>query len=110
LAVSLVGQAALAHAYLQHASPPGGSKLSVSPPAVTIAYTEDVEPALSTIEVRNAHGVRVDKSDLHLTGRGGRQLTVSLSALQAGRYTVIWHVTSVDTHRTDGRFEFSVLP
>ncbi|MGA3399614.1 MAG: copper resistance protein CopC [Acetobacteraceae bacterium] len=30
--------------------------------------------------------------------------------LPAGQYTVIWHVTSVDTHKTEGRFTFSVAP
>jgi methionine-rich copper-binding protein CopC len=101
---------ALAHAFLERASPPVGSELPVSPPAVTITFTEGVEPAFSAIEVRDQHGTRVDKADPHLTGSEGRQLTVSLPKLQAGQYTVIWHVTSVDAHKTEGHFTFSVLP
>jgi hypothetical protein len=46
----LPGAPALAHAFLQRASPPVGSELPVSPPAVTITYTEGVEPDFSTIE------------------------------------------------------------
>ena len=101
---------AFPHAFLSRANPPAGSELPVSPPTVTITYTEGVEPNFSTIEVRDAHGTRVDKADLHLTGNDGRQLSVSLPKLVAGRYTVIWHVTSVDTHKTEGKFNFSVSP
>jgi len=31
-----------------------------------------------------------------------------LPQLKPGRYRVRWHVVSVDTHRTEGSFEFSV--
>ena len=47
---------------------------------------------------------------MHSTGRTGRQLSVSLPKLAAGRYTVIWHVTSIDTHKTEGHFNFRVSP
>jgi methionine-rich copper-binding protein CopC len=110
LAMLCLASPAFAHAFLEHASPPVGSELSVSPPAVTITFTEGVEPAFSTIEVRDSHGIRVDKSDLHPTGSEGRQLTVSLPKLPAGQYAVTWHATSVDTHKTEGHFSFSILP
>ena len=77
---------------------------------MTLTYTEGVEPSLSTIEVHDAHGTRVDKSDPHLTGGGNRQLSVSLPKLPPGRYSVIWHVISVDTHKTEGQFSFSISP
>ena len=101
---------AFAHAFLQRASPPVGSELPASPSAVTITYTEGVEPDFSTIEVDDAHGTRVDKADPHLLGGEQTKLTVSLPQLPPGEYTVIWHVTSVDTHKTEGRFRFSVTP
>ena len=106
----LIPLLASAHAFLQHASPPVGSEIPVSPPAVIITYTQGVEPDFSTIEVDNAQGTRVDRGDLHLVGGDQTKLAVSLPKLPAGRYTVIWHVTSVDTHKTEGRFNFSVSP
>jgi copper resistance protein C len=106
----LISQAAFTHAYPQHTSPPSNSNLPSAPPEVTITFTEGVEPGFSTIEVQDSHGVRVDKSDLHPIGRTGRQLSVSLPKLPAGKYTVIWQVTSIDTHKTEGRFNFRVLP
>lgn len=111
LALSLVlPTAARAHAFLERATPPVGSTLPASPPALVIAFSEDVEPAFSRIEVHDAAGARVDRDDLHTLGDGVRRLGVSLPKLSPGRYTVVWHVTSVDTHRTEGRFDFSVAP
>jgi methionine-rich copper-binding protein CopC len=101
---------AFAHAFLQRASPPVGSELPVSPSAVTITYTEGVEPSFSTIEVQNEQGTRVDKADPHLVDGDQTRLAVSLPKLPPGDYTVIWHATSVDTHKTEGRFTFSVTP
>ena len=69
---------AFAHAFLQRASPPVGSALPVSPSAVTITYTEGVEPDFSTIEVDNAQGTRVDKADPHLLDGDQTKLSVSL--------------------------------
>lgn len=106
----LTGQAAFAHAFLVRASPPTNSDLPVAPSAVTITFSEGVEPRFSTIVVQDSQGVRVDKSDLHPTGGNGRQLAVGLPKLHAGKYTVIWHVTSIDTHETEGRFDFRISP
>jgi methionine-rich copper-binding protein CopC len=109
-AVCVISHAAFAHAFLERSSPPINSDLPAAPSAVTITFSEGVEPRFSTIVVLDAQGVRVDKTDLHPTGNRGRQLTVSLPKLGAGKYTVIWHVTSMDTHETEGRFDFRVSP
>jgi methionine-rich copper-binding protein CopC len=110
LVLLILATPAFPHAFLARANPPVGSVLPASPPAVTITYTEGVEPSFSTIEVRDSRGTRVDKADPHLTGSEGNRLSVSLPKLSAGQYTVIWHVTSVDTHKTEGQFNFSVSP
>lgn len=102
---------AFAHAFLKNASPPVGSEVPVSPAAVTITFTEGVEPAFTTIEVQDAHGKRVDKADPHLVHSEQTRLAVDLlPKLPPGKYTVTWHATSVDTHKTEGRFTFSVSP
>jgi len=99
---------AFAHAFLQSASPRVGSESATSPAAVTITFTENVEPDFSTIEVRNEQGTRLDKADPHLVGDHGNELAVNVPKLSPGKYAVTWHATSVDTHNTDGRFDFSV--
>jgi methionine-rich copper-binding protein CopC len=84
------------------------SQSATPPAAVTITFTENVEPDFSMIKVRNAQGVRVDKANPHLIGDHRNELAVNVPKLPPGEYAVTWHATSVDTHKTEGRFEFSV--
>jgi methionine-rich copper-binding protein CopC len=60
--------------------------------------------------VQNAQGARVDEGHPHLLHGEQRKLSVSLPKLPPGKYTVTWHVTSVDTHKTEGQFHFTVGP
>jgi copper resistance protein C len=108
IATPCVASAALAHAFLMRANPPVGAELHSSPPAVTITFTEAVEPDFSTIDVQGPAG-KVETGTPHAL-QGGRQLAVSLPKLGPGTYTVVWHATSVDTHKTEGKFTFSVAP
>jgi len=99
---------AWAHAFLDHAEPKVGSTVTNSPTEVKIWFTQELEPAFSSIEVQNAQGKEVDKKDVHVDAKDKSLLEVSLPQLPAGTYTVAWHVVSVDTHRTQGHFEFTV--
>ncbi len=105
----LIGQAAFAHAFLDRASPAVGSEVSGSPPALNLTYTEPVEPLFSTVRVTDASGARVDDGK-PVTQEDGRILSVKLKPLPPGEYHVEWHVTSVDTHKTEGHFSFTVKP
>ena len=107
-AMLCMGSPAFAHAFLQSASPRVGSESATPPTAVTLTFTEDVEPEFSTIKVRNMQGVRVDRAGPHLVGNHRNELAVNVSKLPPGEYAVTWHATSVDTHKTEGRFEFAV--
>jgi hypothetical protein len=99
---------ARAHAFLDHAEPKVGSVVSNSPVEIKIWFTQNLEPAFSALEVRDAQGRQVDKKDAHLDAKDKSLFLVSLPQLSAGTYTVIWHVVSVDTHKTQGRFEFII--
>jgi copper resistance protein C len=101
--------AVFAHAMLDHAMPPVGSSQAAAPRDVTLTFTEDLEPAFSTIEVRSASGAVVSSGNAQL-GKQHTQLRVPLKALPPGTYKVIWRVLSVDTHRTQGDFTFKVGP
>jgi methionine-rich copper-binding protein CopC len=105
----LAAPPAFAHAFLDHASPSAGAELRASPTAVRITFTEGVEPHFSSIHVLDAAGKRLDAGDPHTEGRI-ETLAVGLPKLPPGTYTVIWRATSVDTHKTEGKFTFSVLP
>ena len=76
---------------------------------MVITYTEGVEPKFSTIAVTGPGGKRVDQGEPHLIGGDSKQLAVSLaSGLAPGAYSVAWRVTSVDTHKSDGSFQFTL--
>ena len=55
-----------AHAFLKEADPGVGSRIQTSPSEVRIRFTENIEPAVSSIQVFDASGKEVDKRDLHL--------------------------------------------
>ncbi len=109
MAACLFGHAAWAHAFLDRASPAVGSEVSGSPPALTLTYSEPVEPLFSTVEVKNAGGAAVNDGKA-APSADGRVLMVRLKKLEPGVYGVAWHITSVDTHKTEGHFTFTVKP
>jgi copper(I)-binding protein len=99
---------AFAHAWLQSASPPVDSTVTQSPAELTIAFTGAIEPRFSTIEVTNDSAERMDDAQPRPAPGDGTRLSVGLRSLPPGMYTVAWHATSVDTHRTDGTYRFTV--
>jgi len=106
--LAMVGNA-FAHAYLDHASPRVGNTVSQPPKEVSLWFSEKIEPAFSTIEVRNEQGALVSSGKAKVVG-DHTQLRVPVKALSPGTYKVIWRVLSVDTHRTQGDFTFRVGP
>ena len=102
--------AANAHAMLDHADPRVGSTVSASPRELVLWFSEQLEPAFSTVEVRNGSGARVDAGKAQLSHSNRTELHVPLKSLPPGSYRVFWRVLSVDTHRTQGNFSFRVGP
>ncbi len=98
-----------AHAFLEKASPPVGSQSPVSPADLTLRFTEPVEPLFCTIQLLGPSGAAIGVAAPKPIDNA-QALVVALPKLQAGTYTVVWHVTSVDTHKTEGRFQFSIGP
>lgn len=112
--VSLVALAApstaQAHAHLDHASPAADSTITPAPTEVVLSFTEKLEQKFSTIEVYDAKNIAVQAGKASLDQANPTQLRVVLKPLPSGTYKVIWHVLSVDTHRTNGSFSFRVGP
>ena len=96
-----------AHALLDRADPRVGSTVKAAPRELSLVFTENLEPAFSTVEVTNDAGQRVDEGKPSIDGNVMR---VPLRALPAGTYRVKWHVLSIDTHTTEGGFRFQVRP
>ncbi|MGH6983378.1 MAG: copper resistance CopC family protein [Stellaceae bacterium] len=99
---------ALAHAFLDYASPAVGSTVPAAPANVALWFTEHIEPAFSTATVTDGAGQRVNRGDAHVAADDPAELQLDLKPLPPGTYTVHWHVVSVDTHTTAGTFSFDV--
>ena len=107
--VFLTGTPAFAHAFLEHAIPAVGSEVASAPKELDLSYTEPVEALFCHVAVTNASGASV--TDGAPAARdGNRTLAVKLKPLPPGTYQVEWHVVSVDTHKTEGHFMFTVKP
>jgi copper resistance protein C len=96
---------AKAHAFLDHAEPRVGSTVPTAPRELALFYTQNLEPAFSSVEVSDANGARVDLGKPTISASTMR---VGLKQLPPGTYRVRWHVLSVDTHTTQGSFTFHV--
>jgi len=109
-AIMLAPAPALAHAHLDRSTPAAGSTVTAAPAEVTLWFTEALEPKFSTVEVRDAKGTAVHTGKAVLAPDNTAQLIVMVKSLPPGRYKVIWRILSVDTHRTNGEFTFTVAP
>ena len=107
-AVTLGAPAAQAHAFLDHATPAVGSTVPTAPEAVTMWFTQELEPAFTTATVTDASGNTVDTGPAQVDPKDSTKLRVALKKLSPGTYTVSWHALSVDTHTTTGHFTFTV--
>jgi hypothetical protein len=107
-ASALASMDAKAHAFLDHSQPAVGSTLAASPAQVRIWFTEALEPAFSAIVVTNAAGKPVGIGKAKVDPAHPKLLVISVAPLPPGTYHVAWHVVSVDTHRTEGHFDFTV--
>lgn len=100
--------AAFAHAFLDHAEPKVGSEIAASPGIVKIWFTEEIEPAFSSVQVLDSNGKQIDNKDFHLDPNDKKIAIVSLPALPVGKYKVVWQVVASDTHKTQGDFTFTL--
>ena len=109
LGLLLPADTAFAHANLARASPAPNSVLDEAPSCVAIWFTEPIEPSLSEIQVLDAQGSRVDDGDNLVDTNDPLAMSVGLTPVPEGTYTVAWkNVSTVDGHRVRGSFVFSV--
>ncbi len=89
---------------------PVGATVSTPPKQIAITFSESVEPAFSSIEVTDAAGNRDDTGKPQVAADDRQVLIVALQPLGPGAYKVVWHAVSVDTHKTQGSYSFTVAP
>ncbi len=97
-----------AHAFLDGAVPRVGSEIPAAPAEVVLHFSQEVEPDFSQIQVQKAAGASVTDGAQHSVPGDATRLAVKLQKVGAGIYTVTWHATSADTHKSQGKFHFTV--
>ena len=90
--------------------PPVGSTVPVMPAAIRLEFSEAIELGFSGLDLSNASGGAIAVNGVRFGDDRHTVLVVGLPMLMAGVYRVKWHVISVDTHRTEGEFIFTVKP
>jgi copper resistance protein C len=101
--------AAFAHAQLEKAIPAVGGTVAGAN-EIRLEFSEGVEPKFSKISVTGPGGtvpLGAAKTD---PGNPAVLIAPISKPLPAGAYKVHWQAVSVDTHHTQGTFEFTVKP
>ncbi len=111
LALATFATVAFAHAQLQKAVPAVGGTVSASPTEVRLKFSEGVEPRFSGIALATQDGVAAPTGKPSVDPADNSVLIVTIGqTLKPGVYKVAWHAVSVDTHKTQGSFNFTVAP
>jgi copper resistance protein C len=109
LAFALTAAQAFAHAQLEKATPAvGGTVASAS--EIRLEFSEGVEPKFTKVSLTGPGGAVPLGAGKTESGNQAVFIVPIAKALPAGAYTVHWQAVSVDTHHTQGTFEFTVKP
>ncbi|MBR9959360.1 CopC domain-containing protein YobA [Cronobacter sakazakii] len=109
VAAVMTTPAAWAHAHLKAQQPAANATVDASPEALTLTFSEGIEPAFSGVTLTGPDGKKTDTGAVKRAPNDDKQLVAPLAApLASGEYQVQWHVVSVDGHKTKGSYRFSV--
>ena len=103
-------ETAWAHAHLERAQPGADASTRQPPGEVRLWFTQALEAGLSEVSVLDDQARRVDKKDTRLDPTDAKVMIVSLPALPAGTYKVVWKAVSVDGHTSRGDYQFTIAP
>ena len=106
----IMGSDAQAHAFLVKADPAVGSAVTNKPTALRLEFSEALEFAFSGVELATASGSALTLNGMRFADDTHKVLVAGVPVLAPGMYRVKWHAVSVDTHRTEGEFTFTVKP
>ena len=102
--------AAQAHAILIRSDPPVNARLQDPPPVVSAFFSEALDTRLSSLQVVNGEGKRVDSGETRFGPDSAQMSTDIPEALPPGFYAVRWQtLSSVDGHLLKGSYPFTLL-
>lgn len=109
LFVGLSGQQAFAHAHVKTLVPAADAAVTGSPENISLDFSEGIELKFSKISVKDAQNKSVAAGKPELAEGNDTRLILPLTeTLPAGIYHVEWKVVSVDGHKTNGDYQFTV--
>lgn len=108
LAASLGVAPAFAHAFLVKSDPAVGSTVSTAPKVLLLTYTEALEVPFCTVTVTDGMGMNDAAGKPQPVPGHPNEMQVPLNITMPGKILVAWHALSVDTHKTQGSFSFTV--
>jgi len=90
-------------------TPAADAVLTASPAELSLGFSEGIEPNFSKITLKDASQKTVKTGKMTLAANDNTQAVLPLTdALAAGKYVVTWNVVSVDGHKTNGQYSFTV--
>jgi methionine-rich copper-binding protein CopC len=107
LAFAFAATSAFAHAQLESSTPAVGATVA-SPSEIRLVFSEGVEPKFSGLALTGPGGAAALGATSVEPGHRNVLIVPVAKSLSPGVYTVKWHAVSVDTHHTQGTFEFTV--
>jgi methionine-rich copper-binding protein CopC len=109
-AVAIAISPAYAHARLEKSTPAVGAAVA-APSEIRLKFSEGVEPRFSHIALTAADGAAAPLGPARVEPGDPTTLVAPIAkTLAPGVYTVRWSAVSVDTHHTQGDFDFTVKP
>lgn len=107
LSCLLGASTAFAHAHLKSATPAADSHVA-APKDLRLNFSEGVEATFTKVSL-SKDGTELAIKGLATEGADQKVLVVTPAApLTNGTYTVQWHAVSVDTHKSQGSYRFTV--
>lgn len=111
LGLVLAATAAMAHPKLTSSVPAadGTERAVTATKEIRLNFSEGVIAKFSGLELQDESGKPIATGTATTDAKDKKQLVVPLEApLTAGKYRVIWHAVSEDTHRVKGEYTFTV--
>ncbi len=99
---------ASAHAFLVKSVPSVGSMVATPPKLLVLSFTEDLEVPFCTVLVTDGMGMNDAAGKPQAVPGHPDEMQVALKIAMQGKIKVTWHALSVDTHKTEGSFSFTV--
>jgi methionine-rich copper-binding protein CopC len=114
LACAATAPGAFAHAHLESEVPADKSEVS-TPKELRLTFSEGVEKTFSKVVIsRDGAGesTEIIPTQMITTDDANKKILIvtPVMPLVPGKYKVEWHAVSVDTHKSEGVYRFTVTP